>query len=78
MNTTEDLDSIGDRTDSIDFHLIYALCEAEKLGMTREDAEYYVRNRLVAMSDTFTTAEALNDERSRRQSEFLRTKLKGQ
>lgn len=55
-----------DHADAVDRHVVFALDEAMKLGMGRDDAEYYIKNRLVTLSDRFTTPESLEAERSRR------------
>lgn len=50
----------------VDAHVLMALRGAEKLGMDRDAAEDYVRDRLVAVSDSFPSAEELEAEDSRR------------
>lgn len=52
--------------EAVDRHIVLALHIAESMGMSRDDAEYYVRNRLVAISDAFPSPEELSSEKSRR------------
>lgn len=50
----------------VDDHVVMALAHAARLGMDRDGAEDYVRNRLVAISDSFPSADDLEREHSRR------------
>lgn len=59
----------------LDDHLLMALDAAERLHPDRQDAEDYVRDRLVALSDTFATAPEVRAEERRRRMDRLRAML---
>lgn len=59
----------------VDDHLLMALDAAERLHPDRQDAEDYLRNRLVALSDTFTDVASVRTEERRRRMDRLRQRL---
>lgn len=61
----------------IDNHIIMALDAAAYLHPERQDAEDYLRDRLVAVSDTWTTTEALRQEDRRRRTDRLMRAIRG-
>lgn len=65
-------DEIGAYADD---HLIMALAAAEHLTSDRQTAEDYVRDRLVAISDSWPTHDDLVTEETRRRMTRLRDVL---
>lgn len=59
-------------TEFIDGHVIMALVAAERTQGERQAAEDYLRDRLVALSDSWPDSAALVTEDSRRRMERLR------
>lgn len=59
----------------IDDHLIMALTGADLLNGARQDAEDYIRDRLVALSDSWDTPEELTAEDARRRMARLRASI---
>lgn len=60
----------------VDDHLIMALLASDHLHpLDRQQAEDYLRDRLVAIADTWTTPGALTDEDGRRRMGRLRAML---
>lgn len=50
----------------VDDHLLMALIASERLSYSRQAGEDYLRDRIVAVSDSFPTLEAAEKEDSRR------------
>ena len=61
-----------DIAEYVDDHLIMALNGADHLSSDRQTAEDYIRDRLVALADTYPTTAALATEESRRRMDRLR------
>lgn len=62
----------------VDNHVVMALQGAEQIMFgDRQRAEDYVRDRLVAVSDTFPDADALDRERRRASSERILRAIRG-
>jgi len=61
----------------LDDHLLMALDAAQRIHAAQQDAEDYLRDRLVALSDTYPDHHAVQAEVSRRQMARLRDMLAG-
>lgn len=64
--------SLDELMEFIDGHVIMALVAAERTHGERQAAEDYLRDRLVALSDSWPDSAALAAEDSRRRMERLR------
>lgn len=64
--------------DLLDHSLLLSLEAAEYVSSDRQQAEDLIRDRLVALSDTYTTPASVKAERARRTRERLLAAVRGE